>query len=133
MPGVRLEFSSRQYAYLPTALVVALTLATPIPWPRRAWALVWGLVLIHSFVVLILWLIILHQYIESPSLSLFLLKPFAHRIFNAVYAVLMRAHVFFVVPVMVWLIVSFRREDWVSFTEKVKSAAAQKPESGNRV
>ena len=31
-----------QMGWAPTAFLVALTLATPIPWRRRWWALFWG-------------------------------------------------------------------------------------------
>ena len=44
------ELDSRSIGWLPTALTIALVLATPIPWPRRLGALAGVLVLIHLFI-----------------------------------------------------------------------------------
>ena len=43
---------SRLMGYTPTALLIALILATPIPWRRRLVTLIAGLVVVHAFVVL---------------------------------------------------------------------------------
>ena len=51
----------------PTALTIALILATPIPWRQRAWALLWGLLLIHAFILFSLQVWI---WDESSALSL---------------------------------------------------------------
>ena len=45
------EFNTRSIGWVPTALTVALIVATPIPWRRRGWALVGGLVLVHGFIL----------------------------------------------------------------------------------
>lgn len=120
MPAARVLLSTRYVAWLPTALVAALVLATPIPWRRRLWALAWALVLIHAFIGFILWLMILHQYNDTPALSLFLLKPFPEKILRALYQVLVTyTGAFFAVPVLIWLLVSFRREDWAKFLGKL--------------
>jgi len=46
------ESDSRFLGYMPVAALVALILATPITWRRRGLALLWGLPLVHGFVVL---------------------------------------------------------------------------------
>jgi len=132
MPAARVLFSSRYVAYLPTALVAALVLATPIPWRRRLWALVWAMVIVHAFVAFILWLMILHQYNETPGLSLFLLKAFPKKILHAVHEVFVTyTGPFFAVPVFIWLLVSFRREDWAKLFGQPDPPRAQieQPES----
>lgn len=50
--------SSRYTGYVPAALLIALVLATPVPWRRRAWAILWGLPLITVFVAAMLGLVI---------------------------------------------------------------------------
>lgn len=48
----QLRTSSRYIAYVPTVMVMALILATPLSKSRRIRALVWGFVGIHAFVAL---------------------------------------------------------------------------------
>lgn len=44
--------SSRLSGYWPTAGLVALLVATPIPWARRGWSLLAGLLVLHAFLAL---------------------------------------------------------------------------------
>lgn len=52
--GVRLPstLSSWHMGYLPTALLTALVLATPVPLARRTRAILWGLLLVQAFIAL---------------------------------------------------------------------------------
>ncbi|MGA2242544.1 MAG: hypothetical protein ABSH11_11005 [Verrucomicrobiota bacterium] len=113
------SFSSRAMAYLPTALVVALVLATGIGWRRRLWALVWGLVWIHLFIAFLLWLIIVMMICMDPVIDLFEVSPFWQK------AVLLLREFFFnnasmplATAVLIWMVVSFRRDDWSSILGK---------------
>jgi hypothetical protein len=45
------QLDTRSIGWVPTALTVALIVATPISWRRRAWALAGGLILVHSFIL----------------------------------------------------------------------------------
>ncbi|MCH7993318.1 MAG: hypothetical protein IIB57_02630 [Planctomycetes bacterium] len=45
-----LRTSSRLVGYLPTAVIVALFLATPTTWRKRLWGLAIGLVLVHVYI-----------------------------------------------------------------------------------
>lgn len=44
------DLSSRRHGYMPTALLVALALATPIAWRPRLWLLLWGLLGVQTYV-----------------------------------------------------------------------------------
>ena len=46
-PAAFLVLNTRSVGWLPTALTVALIVATPVPWWRRCWAL-WGVLLINA-------------------------------------------------------------------------------------
>jgi hypothetical protein len=50
--SMELHTSSRRVGYFPTVILAGLILATPVPWRRRALALLWGLLLIHGFISL---------------------------------------------------------------------------------
>jgi hypothetical protein len=51
-PALQIVRSSRDTAYLPTALVLALVAATPMPRSRKWGALFWGLLIVSWYVVL---------------------------------------------------------------------------------
>ncbi len=44
--------SSYRHGYMPTAFILALTLATPIAWRRRFWSALWALFLVHNYIAL---------------------------------------------------------------------------------
>src|ERR1700690_2560172 len=49
--AARLGLDTRSVGWIPTALTIALIMATPVPWRRRAWAMLWGLILIEGFIL----------------------------------------------------------------------------------
>ena len=103
------EIDSRSIGWVPTALTVALVLATPIPWTRRLTALAAGLVLIHLFIFLSLqsWI-----WNNSPSVSLLTLSSFwQHAVDELNYALMNQLGISFSVPVVIWTLVTFRRQD----------------------
>jgi hypothetical protein len=109
------DLDTRSIGWVPTALTAALILATPVPWRRRWWALFGGLILIHVFILFTLqtWL-----WNESPELSLTTLTPFQKEITdNLEYTFLTQLGASFTVPVLIWLLVTFRREDILRYRE----------------
>jgi hypothetical protein len=110
---IQTRHNSRHAGYMYVAFLTALILATPIPWKRKAWALFWGMILIHGFVALQLLLRISHAF-NSKALSMFVLSPFCSRVLSTAHqAFAVNATFGFVVCVFVWILVSFRRRDWV--------------------
>ena len=113
LQAAHVKFSTRYTGYLPAALVAALILATPVPWRRRGWSLLCGMFLIHAFAILILGLIILYQYSETQALGLHQFSPTPKKILNGAHEILVRyLGPYFAVPVFVWIVATFRREDW---------------------
>ena len=105
--------SSRSMGYVPTAVLVGLVLATPIPWPRRRRALFWGLILVHGFVVLRLGLVILDGLSRSDALAPFIWGPFWGKVLSRAAPALGHTPAgSYIVPVLIWVFVSFRRRDW---------------------
>lgn len=103
---------SRHMGYLPTAVLICLVLATPISWPRRARALLWGLLLVHGFIALRLLLLILVGFSGDNPLALFAFHP--HLRETLVFVGVMSSVspvVSYVVPVLLWALVSFQRRD----------------------
>ena len=54
--------NSQRIGYYPTAFLLALLLATPGLWPRRLWKIPAGLVVIHAFILLRVYLMLLHSF-----------------------------------------------------------------------
>ncbi len=44
------QLSSRRHGYMPTSFLIALTLATPVAWPRRFRSVLWGLLAINVYI-----------------------------------------------------------------------------------
>jgi len=103
------EIDTRSIGWVPTALTVALVLATPIPWKRRLTALAGGLALIHLFIFFSLqaWV-----WNNSAGLSLLTLSSFEQRVLDELnYALMNQLGISFTVPVVIWTLVTFRRQD----------------------
>jgi hypothetical protein len=115
----QLRTSSRS-AYWPTAMLIALVLATPLSWSRRGWALLWGLLLTHVFVALRLTLTLAAGGFAVPDKAYALFHPgaFWQRVLTGGQNVLSdNPTVSFVVPVFIWFLVALpgvtRRETGV--------------------
>ncbi len=107
--------NSQTFGYLPTAFLISLIVATPIPWSRRWRALVWGLVLVNALVLLkfVLWLF--YAFSQNNPIALFALDPFSRRVVHHMYQFLVVGVAgAYILPLPIWVLVSFRREDWVA-------------------
>ncbi len=120
--GARLELEksnliSRTVGYLPTILVAALILASPLSKVRKMKALAAGLLLIHCFIAIKLWIYVLHEFSRREALSVVVLSPFWKNILSQLHYVLfLNIGTTVIVPVFIWILASFRRSDWTSLT-----------------
>jgi len=108
-PVKRTELDTRSIGWVPTALTMALILATPIPWRRRGPALLGGLILVHCFIIFSLqaWI-----WDNSPDLSLMTLSAFWKEVAHELnYTLINQLGASFSVPVLIWILVTFRRQD----------------------
>jgi len=105
----RTELDTRSIGWVPTALTMALIMATPIPWRRRGLALLGGLILVHGFILFSLqtWI-----WDNSPDLSLMTLSTFWKEVADEFdYTLINQLGASFSVPVLIWILVTFRRQD----------------------
>jgi len=103
------DLDSRSQGWMPTALTMALILATPVPWRQRGWALLWGLLLVNAFILFSLQVWI---WDESPALSLIDLSPFSKTIIDDLqYTLITQLGAGFSVPILIWILVTIRREN----------------------
>ena len=104
--------SSRHLGYMPAVVLACLVLATPLPWRRRALALVWGELWIHLFIVVRLALVLAYAFQGTHPYSAFSLGPFgAKALFIAYDVAAVEPVTSYVVPLFVWIVTVFRRSD----------------------
>jgi hypothetical protein len=123
--------NTRFMGYVPTVLTFSLIVATPVAWRRRAWSLLWGMLAVNVFVWARLALSVLHGFCgpsgERP-LSLFSPGPILATVLEFVYfvfAVSSPGHV--VVPLFLWVAVTFRHKDWETLLHRSAGGAAAVP------
>jgi len=107
-----LRTSSRYVGYVPTVVLAALVLATAVPWRHRVRRLFWGLLLVHLFVVFRLTLTLTaNGFAADKSYALFRPSPFWRGALTRMESVFSDdPTVSFVVPVLIWFLVSLRRK-----------------------
>ena len=99
--------SSRYYAYIYSAFVFALILATPLSLKRKAWALLWGISLLHCFLFFKMGVMILHVFSHAPSAPI-ALGPFWMKIVFFVQQGFLQHMVFgFMASVFIWIFIVF--------------------------
>ncbi|MCK4660288.1 MAG: hypothetical protein KAV82_12265 [Phycisphaerae bacterium] len=105
--------SARLTGYIPTVVLISLILATPLPRSRKGWALLWGFLLVNAFVALRLGLVLLRDLSRDDPLCLFELSPFALKTLAwSIRAFVQSMGSYFGFPVLIWILVVFRRRDW---------------------
>ena len=109
-----LRISSRYVGYGPTVVVIALVLATSIPWSRRGWALLWGMVWIHLFIVLRVTLTLLAGgFAADKEFAIFAPSVFWMGVLTNMEKLLSdNPTVSFVVPAFIWFLVALRHAKW---------------------
>jgi len=118
--------NSRRSGYMYIAFVTALIIATPIPFRRKGWALLWGMILIHGYIIFRLAIWIIYGFNKEP-LSIIVLSPFWQRVLLLTIDVSVRNMTFgFIVCVFIWILVSFRREDWSRILIHASKVASHK-------
>jgi hypothetical protein len=112
-PVKYLELDTRGIGWVPTALLLALVVATPVPWRRRIPALGWGLLAVHGYI----WFsVAVHLWNNSGELSLVSLTPFWQRVAGGLDETLVvQMGASFVVPVFLWLLVTLRKQDVIAW------------------
>lgn len=122
VPSARVEISPWSMGYLPIALLLALILSTPIPWKRRLIALAWGLPTLGLFIYFRTWVFIKYFFLnKDEKLDVIDPGPFATSMLEWSYSIFVYNVVvglFF--PILVWILVSFRKEDKTLLKEVMK-------------
>ena len=103
-----LRTSSRYIGFGPTAVLIALIVATPTTWRRRAWALLWGMLLVHLFIALRLSLTLAAAgFAADKGYALFHPSEFWRGVLTRAESIFSdNPTVSFVVPTVIWFLVA---------------------------
>lgn len=116
-----IDINTRILGYLPTILLIALVLASPVPWKRKLFALVTGLILVMLLILFKHWISLLWLSEQNPFLKLTHFTGLSKKILTFVNAFISTYS--FTVPyfvVGIWLLVTFRVEDLKVIRQKTK-------------
>ncbi|NOT01965.1 MAG: hypothetical protein HOP29_15225 [Phycisphaerales bacterium] len=98
------SFHTRRTGYVPTAELLALVLATPIPWRRRWKKAVWGILGISLFIAVETGVTILYSMTGTPPIIS--VVPATSSFFEELYNMSVASPtVSLIVPVLIWILV----------------------------
>lgn len=108
--GRVLGLDSRGVGWIPTAFLCALILSSLVPWPRRLGALALGLLAVHLYLLLAVRVYIWNRSLPdlAAGSSASLVKWVAAGMEETMITQLGPS---FVVPAVIWILVTFRKED----------------------
>jgi hypothetical protein len=122
-----LIIDNREMGYLPTAILAALTLATPLPWRRRLLGFAAGILLINVFIALVLAIHIAHGFTDE-TIHVLVLSPFWKSALDRLKAVVsMNLSELLFAPALVWVLVSYRKDTWEALLFPPPGAPAPRP------
>jgi hypothetical protein len=111
--GRVIGLDARRIGWVPTALLAALVVATPLSWRRRGWALLAGMAAMHVFLVGVIAVTLLNNADGASGLDVFALTPFWKTIVDGLEETFVtQMGPGFVVATVIWISVLFLREDW---------------------
>ncbi|MCK4343608.1 MAG: zinc ribbon domain-containing protein, partial [Phycisphaerae bacterium] len=120
--------SVRYLGYVPTIVIITLVLNTPIPWRRRWLALLLGFLLVQGFVAIRIVLLLLHHFSADNEVAQYSFNLFWKGVLTQTCGALVGAPPSaYVVPILIWIAVAFRRGDlvqWMNSTSKLAPAEA---------
>lgn len=121
--------SSRNLGYMPTAVLAALVLATPIAWKRRWISLVMGLLAVHLFIAMRVALVLVKLFHGDAGYCLFRWSAPWDRALEEAFRIISEVPATtYVVPLILWLAVTFRRDDWDSLVAGLQRNADAMPQ-----
>ena len=123
------QHSARLTGYLPTAEILALILATPIPWSRRWKALLCGLLLTQGLIALRVIIVLLYGFSGDHPCALYAPGPFWGEVLAKAHKIgVVGVNFTFVAPILIYIPVTFRRSDfqrWAALGDERKRKSKQ--------
>jgi len=113
--------NTRYLGYIPTVLLISLVLASPVPWKRMIVALAAGLLLVTMLILFKQWISLLWHCEHNKWLNLTNFSGTRQHLFMFIYGIVCASSstvLYFVVAI--WLLATFRLDDFKTVKEKIK-------------
>jgi hypothetical protein len=108
---------------VPTAVVLALAVAAPLPWRRRVRLVAWSLVLVHALIAARVGLTLLERFTRDGELALWHPGPFGRASVIFFYETVTASLVMsFALPVLIWVALLLLGGDWKTLVERIRGA-----------
>ena len=119
--AVTVYFSIHNWGFLLGAFLIALIVASPVNIKRKAWAAGIGLLLFHFYLLFRIWLKLEWEMDTHPELGIVDLSDFWSGAIDKLNVVLVQNIVVsFLVVTIIWILVTFRKEDWDGFSKMIR-------------
>lgn len=116
---------ARVTGYVPTVMLIALIVATPLPWRRRGRALLWGVAIMQGIVILRTALLVLYVVSHDETLQAMKLGPTADYLVVSAFNAFVRSTLSsYVLATLVWIGVCLRKSGWDAFTRSLSTSRA---------
>lgn len=126
--GAQLKIKSSEVAFLPTVLALALVLATPVSWKRRAIGFVVAFALVNLFIMLRLAIMAMYTHsVLTASTAGMPPGSWAKPIAAAVELIGVGQGFSCIAAVLIWIIAIIRRDDVRAVLERHRSQASGGP------
>lgn len=123
---IKVYFSSWQSGFLSTAFLLALILASPVPIRRKLISTGIGLALITLFVLFRLWINLMFSWDENPNLNVVEYSSFSSGLIHFLDGIFVKHIVIsFVIPVVLWILITFGKGDLIRIFGAQKKARLQ--------
>lgn len=110
--SIKVFCSLRNWGFLSTAFFLALVLAAPVPLRRKVIAGLIGFLLVQLFVLFRIWVDLEFTMQQNPKLNIVNYAGFWEKVIVTMDAFFAKNIVIaFIVPLLVWIFVMFKRED----------------------
>jgi hypothetical protein len=118
-----MQINSAYVGYRPTAFLVALVLASPVPRSRRFVALLAGLVLVSVFVAARVGLQVIDVFSNNDAMALYWPSSWTKQALHAGVLILFRAPAgHYMIPMLIWMVVIYRRGDLRALLDPPRAA-----------
>lgn len=120
--------TSRLLGYWPTAWLLILVFAKPLLFRRKAWALLWGMLLLHAFLAFRVSIKLLEAGFADASKKYALFRPgeFGADVLQRLHQIFVEdPTVSFIIPTVIWFLVAFTRQDWAALRELTAQGAEE--------
>ena len=106
------DFNTRYRGYIPTVFFISLLLASPIPWKRKLFSFIAGMILLTAVIMLKQWIHLMYICQQTDFLSLYNFTPEEQKKLDFYYVNFANySGSSLIIVIVIWLLVTFRKSD----------------------